>query len=194
MTTNTQDNRGNGNRNAQWNYYDGCTFGAEEVKKLPSVLAIIIPEIANIIFSLDIEEKPESLIPVKVEEKIDFNCVVKYKEILKELGHFLEPIDTYLNLLNEKSPRQKTSFLRRISSIYRDTLFELNIDKENKMDFIRNNSDKIIDAIADKLYNLYIQSANSNKEIYEESIILSIQVILCKLFVDCKILENPLNY
>lgn len=192
-----QDNKWNWNRNAWTNYLENCNIilPEEKVEQLPSILWIVFNDISNIILNYDVSwSLIEYNIPFEIENKIDYNNVKKYKVILEEYGTYLTPVETYLNWMDENTPWRKNKLLKKIRLLYLDILFNLNKGWISNIDFIKkdNNSDLIIDEIKSLIFSKY-NTFNNNNTISQEDLEISIIVILCKAFTECKILENPNN-
>ena len=99
---------------------------ADVAERLPSILAEVLPEIANKILESELGETGDYIIPFEIEEKIEFNNVTKYRELLKELGVYIQPIDQYLAALNTNNPGKKSRFMKKIRTMYIETLARLN--------------------------------------------------------------------
>ena len=156
-------------------------------------MADIFPQVSNIILEYqDWREEESYQISFEIEKKISYNEVYKYKTILEEYWSYIIPVDAYLNLLDTNTPWVRLSFLKNIRKVYLDVLFELNTENEEKISFIKRVKwDSIIEGVLSKIYNAYILSPNRSTTHSKEDIQLAIIVIICKAFIECKILENP---
>jgi|SaaInlV_120m_DNA_4_1040238.scaffolds.fasta_scaffold03719_4 hypothetical protein len=193
----TQDNRWDNNKNALNDFTDNSVntyiIPAEKIKDISSILADIFPQVSNIILEYqDWREEESYQISFEIEKKISYNEVYKYKTILEEYWSYIIPVDAYLNLLDTNTPWVRLSFLKNIRKVYLDVLFELNTENEEKISFIKRVKwDSIIEGVLSKIYNAYILSPNRSTTHSKEDIQLAIIVIICKAFIECKILENP---
>ncbi|MGB8193823.1 MAG: hypothetical protein WCF67_17960 [Chitinophagaceae bacterium] len=140
----------------------------------------------------DILEK--RAIPPEIEEKIQYNNVVRYKEIINssysENGFFL---DSAYEALDFDVPGRKKKFLKYINILYLESLGEYikNNPNNDRISVIRNNSDNIITMVINKLLLRLASNNTLIEHLSIESIEHSIIVIVTHAFVDCKVLENP---
>jgi len=192
-----QDNRWSSNKIAWENFTDNSKntyiLPENKIEILPSILADIFPVLSNIILDYDgIQEEEIYNIPFKIEDKIKHNNIEKYKTYLEDYWSYILPVEEYLNLLDIDTPWRKNNFLKKIRRIYLDILYELNTKREEKIIFIQKvTGDFIIDKVIERLLNTYSNSPNRSKKHSTEDIEISIIVIICKSFIECKILENP---
>ena len=96
--------------------------------------------------------------------------------------------------LEKEKPNSKVRFSRYIKYLYLETLTN-SMEKSkyrvnNKMEFIRRNSDYMMDQINLKLRKNVLISKDI-KDISIEDLEFGLTIVLCKAFIDCKILENP---
>lgn len=132
------------------------------------------------------------------EHKINFNDVKVYAVTLKECISLLSIIEEQIDAIDNEVPNSKERFKRAIKQNYtthkNKLLTEHNLDPTNKtaiIETIKNNSDKLIERIADTLLS------NSEVDLHDhpiEDVRDAINLVICYGFINCKILENPNDY
>lgn len=159
--------------------------------KVQTLLAKIVEELAEI-YSQENDEI-STIIPVfNIEDKILYNNVIKYREIINELCKYWEKCENIFNAIDNTDIGAKRKILGSINFQYKTIVGELmrnNPDKE-KIELIRDNSDNIIDRI---FFVLKSRIESNNKSILAEDIDIGLPIIICYLFMKCKILEEPKN-
>lgn len=190
-----QDIWGKQNRVAGWDYHEENHFhlSDDSIQEIPSLLNDLFPPLSEVILDYQSKNPDEQYnITYDITLKIEHNLIVKYKEILEEYGNYMSPVQLFLDTLDTNSPWNRLLFLKHINGMYRDLIFDEKEEDEEKIDFIKRKKwDYVIDKIRDLIYNDYINSPLKSKTHTKEQIQLAIVVVLCKSFVDCKILENP---
>jgi hypothetical protein len=161
-------------------------------KKLPSYLAKVVFYLEKVLDDTILPNiSPEALYDVEV--KIAYNNVVKYKETIENYGNYGATIDRILEALDNEKPNSKKRFLWNINQIYLLVLGDVKKNyssDENIEKVVNENSDEIIDAVFDKLKYNYLNSF-SEIDIMLEDLEICLIIIVCKSFIDCKILEKP---
>lgn len=135
-------------------------------------------------------------IPPEIEDKISYNNVIAYKEMINtfysENGYY---IDSAYESLDYETPGRKKYFLKYINQVYLSTLGEYQARNVslNKIDVIKANADNIITDVINKLLLKIANNNSAIEHISGESIEYYVMVIVTHAFVDCKVLENPNN-
>jgi len=160
-------------------------------KKLPSYLSQVIFHLDKSI-GVNVEFKYPDRKLYEIEEKIKYNSVKKYKDIISEWGIYGAVIDDIYETLDNEKPNSKEKFLLNINLIYKNILGEyVKLNQSlSKANILENCSDDIIDSVLQKLESNFYKSA-INGNLHVEDIQLCLTVIVCKAFIDCKILEVP---
>ena len=164
-----------------------------------SLIPVLIEELAK--FNDLTEEELEKDYRVNIDdlkeynipEKITYNCVIKYKEIIDEYSQYGAICNEALNILDNNKIGTKTRVLKSINLSYQTSKGEylLRHRDENleEMDRIRECADNIIDdvknTLLERVYN------DTTRLIDEEDIEIGLIRIICYAFVECKILEKP---
>lgn len=160
-------------------------------KKLPSYLSQVIYYLDKSIGTNVNFEYPDKTL-YEIEEKIKYNHVKKYAEIISEWGVYGAIIDDIYNTLDDEKPNSKEKFLLSINLTYKKILGNY-ISKnkgKSKSKILETFSDSIIDDVLSKL-EVDIMKSEVTSELTIEDIQICLTVIVCKAFIDCKILEVP---
>lgn len=142
----------------------------------------------NAISSIDIEEVEEnqSLRIIDPAEKIKYNSIKRNASLIEEYKVYHSKINSLYDELEAQGSIKKEKLLSNIRLIYTKIKGNYVLDSENGIEIIKKNSDDIIDAIINELYSKLEKST-----LFEEDIILGINLIIVDAFVRCKILEEP---
>lgn len=131
--------------------------------------------------------------PFKPEDKLDFNAVIKYKEIFTEYAIYYTMCSNIMEKLDNVKTGTKKKILTHIKTIYMVVKGALLKEKQvaglSDIEIIKQNSDSIIDSIYNEVYNIVVSSSNGH--ISMEEITIGIMCFLCYSFLECKILERP---
>lgn len=185
MLTNNVSNYGTNDGymiGTQNNYYN-------DYIKVPTSLTSLIKKLCKVLEN-DITNSDIELLPFTPEEKISYNNVIQYEEIIKEHAKFYLICDNIMNTLDDYDMGCKDRMLRSIKLQYSLIIGELKRVNPNveKMQLIRENSDDIINKVRDFLRKRLEQGT---EEITQEDIDYGLIIIVCYAFLNCKILENP---
>lgn len=136
-------------------------------------------------------DKPEDngINTPETHEKIAFNSINKYKEIIEDNAMFEKQLNNIYAMI-ENHGNKKIAILKYINDLYK-------IEKSNyigSLEAIKNNSDDIIENIENSLYKHIRDSINIDESLDYEEIIAGIRIVLVDAFMRCKILENPNSY
>jgi len=149
------------------------------IKQIPSqmsVLADIINRLAEINID-DVTAVNDSQTPFTIDAKIQYNSIVKYRDIFNNVKEFYAKLNSLYTELEAAKPGVKSTILLNIQTLY---LHEKHKDLT---------SDTIIDNIFKILYNRVISSQNNQQ--HTEIVENSLYIILLDAFMRCKILEEP---
>lgn len=131
----------------------------------------------------------------KPDEKIEYNCVLKYKDIIRYFSAYYSVCEGYLNAYDDSNMRGKARILNCVYLWYmkaKGTVLLANKDSGKKdIDIIRENSDKLIDMVQNKIFET-VKAANEIDVMYIEDMELGVTCFTCYCFMECKILEKPL--
>jgi hypothetical protein len=185
MTTNKLSNQGTNNGymiGKQINNYS-------EYVRVPTFLTALIKKLCKVLDS-EVNEAKLELLPFTPEEKISYNNVIQYEEIITEYAKFYMICDQILNTLDDYEMGCKDKILKSIKLQYSIIVGELK--KENpsipKLQLIRDNADNIITKVRDFLRE---RLEHGTEEVTQEDIDYGLIIVICYAFLNCKILENP---
>lgn len=159
------------------------------IQKNPSLIADIVnalyPQIGAI------EEDDENLRDFKIDQKIKFNQVIKYKAIFNENALY----QTYLLAIYTEFEKQGefriTLFLRYIRNKYLEIrgAFEKSNAEKSMIEVVQLNADEIIEKMRNEMSDDILKSTNFKGNVESATIVLDI--IIIDAFMRCKILEKP---
>jgi hypothetical protein len=164
-----------------------------ETKRIPSLISKIVQTLGTV--CLDDDEISKSNAPevFRVDEKIEYNAVLRYREIINEYAIYYDLCEQYLDIYDNSNIRGKKRILKCVKLWYLEEKGHL-LDKFRnaglvQMDIIRENSDCIIDAVKKRICDTVIQ--DMNEEYYIEDLEIGVACFTCYCFMKCKILEKP---
>lgn len=162
--------------------------------RIPSLISAVVKSLGEVCSSDDIESIFDSK-EFKPDEKIEYNHVIKYKDIIRYFSAYYSICEGYLNAYDDFNMRGKAKILNCVYSWYmkeRGAILLENKDSgKEDIDIIRQNSDKIIDMVQDKIFET-VKAANEIDIMYIEDMELGVTCFTCYCFMECKILEKPL--
>jgi len=143
--------------------------------------------------------------PYDIENKIDFNDVIKHRERIEGFYLYSSMIDNAYETLNESMPAAKETALKNINSRYLDCQGDLllnnreayklckNTQERNnlKIRLVREFADWIIDCVIEHIINK-CQGSLMAMNYTSEEIECHASFIVYHAFVECKILEKPI--
>lgn len=173
------------------NYFINGDATFDAIQKHPTILAEIINELGNKIFSDDYDD-PNSYDEFDIIEKIKYNNIVKYKEVIEEHKVYQGKLNAIYKELDAEGSSKKLLLLRNIRNLYIKIKGSY-INKSNGHDpisTIQQNSDAIIEEVEKQLL-LEIDRSNNIRENLE-TIKIALLIIIVDAFMRCKILEEPI--
>lgn len=165
----------------------------QKAVKIPSLIATIVKTLGDACFNDD----GQSTIPqeFKPDEKIEYNCVIKYREIINNFATFYNVCEDYLNAYDDSNIRGKAKILNCVHLWYMDVKGDIRLENKNAgksdLEIIRENSDRIIEAVRDRIRST-VENSDLIEKLYIEDIELGVTCFTCFCFMKCKILEKPL--
>jgi len=160
--------------------------------RLPSYLAKVIFFLEKVLDNkIEANTSKNALYDINI--KIKFNNVIKYRQAIESYGNYGATIDKILEVLDNEKPNSRKRFFWNINEIYKFIVGDIKKKYPRNsplMDMITIEADDIMDAVFDKLKSNYLES-KVNNEIMLEDLDICLIIIVCKAFIDCKILENP---
>ncbi|CDT33461.1 conserved hypothetical protein [Vibrio coralliirubri] len=170
-----------------------------EVLSAHKVRSALTPLLEKILYTtdpLDLDLDVEYIFAEKVELKIDYNCLNVYSELIRENSTFLFIVEEAIEAFDNENPNYRKRFLRTIHMKYkeakREVMIENNINTRNEVDVIsciKNNSDILISSVRNKIFD----DSFSNLDFCVESLQMARDMIVCYGFINCKILEVPVE-
>ncbi|MVN92037.1 ABC-three component system protein [Mucilaginibacter aquatilis] len=154
-------------------------------------------EIINILGEqLGVNDSADSLpsSPFSPEDKISYNNVTTYKEIIDEFKVFVGKLSMIYNEYDKQGLNTTANTLLNIKLTYlkiKSKLLKENPSK-NAIDVIRENADGIFLEVENQLFNEIKNSSNITAS--RDVINISLQVIMIDAFMRCKILEEPIKH
>lgn len=164
------------------------------VVRIPSLISAVVKSLGEVCSNDDIESNFDSK-EFKPDEKIEYNCVFKYKDIIKNFSAYYSVCEEYLNAYDDSNMRGKAKILNCVYLWYMKAkgivLLENKDIVKKDIDIIRQNSDRLIDMVQDKIFEI-VKAASGIDAMYIEDMELGVTCFTCYCFMKCKILEKPL--
>ncbi|MEK4209272.1 MULTISPECIES: hypothetical protein [Paenibacillus] len=194
----TITNTGENNGLMTGDVYGGITYiQPENTVSTFSLIPSLIEKLAELanVDDEDMERSyklnPIDLMSYTIEEKIKYNDVIKYKELIREYSLYGSICEQAFNIIDNNNVGIKRKVLRSVSVLYRECkggiLLENRASTQPEMDIIRLNADRILDFVKRDLESRITRNDN----LFVEEIDEALMRIICYAFVECKILEKP---
>ncbi len=166
--------------------YQAKTININNIVRNPSILAKVVNAISKIDFD---DESNFGVLkePPVIDDKIKFNDVKTYLELIKDYGLYGKKLDSIYKTLEQENPGRKSRILRNIADLYKIEKGKLTNDDD--IEIIRSNADLIIENTINELDREAKQSANIDAD--NEDIKAAIFIVVADAFIRCKILEDP---
>ncbi len=189
MSTTNQSISGNNNNLAGRDVNINNNF-IDNIQKKSAIIAKVIAMLSSKMVNNVLETIDASVTPA-IEEKIEYNNLVKYKPFIEKYVSYGGIIESICNGLDVDKPNSKTRMFEYIHSLYLLERGELYLKNAESVDVVKNNSDYIIDHIYLKLRSSLNECLGLDG-IEEEDIHLGVTVLIVLAFIECKILERPI--
>lgn len=164
----------------------------KEPVKIYSMISSVVKTLSSVCVDDENLEYIENLEAFRLEQKMEYNSIIKYKEIIQEHAIYYTHCEDMLNIFDDSNIGSKSKILRCVRNWYLERKGQLILESQNNditdIDVIRMNADSIIDGVIFKMkQNIY----DSNPLISIEEIEIGIICFVCYSFMKCKILEKP---
>ncbi|MGP0584389.1 hypothetical protein, partial [Paenibacillus timonensis] len=124
-----------------------------------------------------------------------YNCVIKYKEIVQEHAIYYSHSEDILNAFDDSNIGSKGKILRCVRNWYLESkgqlLLEYHHSRESQIDLIRKNADFLVENVINKIKQSILDTHDINEASIEE-IEVGVTCFVCYCFMKCKILEKPI--
>lgn len=137
----------------------------------------------------EVLQGPHNAFPI--ENKIRHNNLVSYKAVISELKMFVGKLTAIYDEFDKQSSLKKSNTLINIKLHYihvREQFKKSNPDK-SEIEVIRENADSIFSVVEGRLFQEIKHSANIQES--QDTINISLAIIMIDAFMRCKILEEP---
>lgn len=167
----------------------------QKAVKIPSLIATVVKTLGGVCVQDYSSDNTDNFQEYRPDEKIEYNCVVKYKEIIRNFSVYYSICESHLNVYDDSNISGKAKILNCVYLWYLQAKGE--IVSENKqtgksdIEIVRENSDRIIDMVKIKILDA-VMRAKELDTMYMEDIELGIECFTCFCFMECKILEKPI--
>ena len=148
-----------------------------------------IVEVIKLISAQELNQSDDSISIFKPEEKIEYNEINKYKDIIDEFYPFQGRVNEVYNQIEAQGFKKEIA-LTRIKTLYFEAKNNI-LSNNHSIVNIKNNADALIDEVKKSLWNLWETSHNADSELSIEAIEVSLNIIIVDAFMRCKILEAP---
>ena len=167
----------------------------QKAVKIPSLISNLVKLLGNACIEEEYSASEANTQEFKPDDKIEYNGVIVYREIIKEFSAYYLTCDSYLNAYDDSHIRGKSKILKCVHMWYLhakgQVLSENKESGKNEMDIVRENSDRIIEMVKDQILRV-VQESGEMETTYQEDMELGIACFTCYCFMECKILEKPL--
>ena len=166
----------------------------QKATRMPSLISKIVMRLGDA--CLDDVGGNGSNIPqeFRPDDKIEYNCVKRYKYIIQEFSSYYTICDTYMNSYDDSNIRGKARILKCIHLWYLKAKGEIisqnQAEGKTDIDIIRDNADLIIYMVNKKIQDA-VKESEELDSMQREEMDLGIACFSCYCFMECKILEKP---
>lgn len=173
--------------------YGDIYLTLEKRREIPSLIAAIVKYLGAECVGMD-DDPGKIPKGFKTDEKISYNAVVRYKEIIENFSVYYDLCNTHLNIYDNAHIKGKARILQCVHIWYMEEkgkiLASFKDSKLDNIEIVKQNSDELIDRVKAKIYEAVNHAANS-KELYLEDLEIGVICFTCYCFMECKILEKP---
>lgn len=166
----------------------------QEPRKITSLISVVVNSLGSKCMEVDFTHSPGTLREFKPDEKLEYNCVIKYKYVIKEFSAYYFYCDSILNVYDNSNLGSKARILKCIHMWYLEEKGELLLSlkdiEKTEIEKIQDNADYLIDKVKTRIVDI-VQNADSNESCIEDMEI-GITCFVCYCFMECKILEKPI--
>lgn len=156
----------------------------EKIMRNPSMLMNAVNAIADIDIENNIEQ--EKIHAFDIKSKLNYNNVKRYAPLIQEYKVYHYKINSLYNELERHGSLKKNKILLAIRNYYLKAKGNYVNSTTEEMEPITEHADDIIDNV---LGNLYDKLEGCG--LFEDDIILGVDLIIVDAFMRCKILEEP---
>ncbi len=175
------------------NHEGNINITLQEAVKMPSLISTVVAALGNVCSNMEMPSGNNDYREYKPDDKIEYNCVIKYKETIKYHSAYYSICEKHLNAYDDSNIRGKAKILRCVHEWYMETKGDVLLRNRNsgkaEIDIVRENSDYIIDMVKERIRKCVI---DSHELMLMEDMELGIACFTCFCFMECKILEKPL--
>lgn len=154
-----------------------------------SIINIIIRNIVLADVKID---RTDRSFPAIVATKIDHNMLKNKRRIILQYKSYSSHIEKAYDLVEKNTINGKQTAMSILNDMYCKSLEKYNIDSfEPDITQVRDHADDIIEEVIKQLKKFVYNSANVTQ--FKEQVEVGINVVVAHAFVECCVLENPLN-
>lgn len=165
-----------------------------ETRKIPSLISVVVKSLGNTCMEVDVPNSVNALLEFKPDKKLKHNCVIKYKDIIRDFSMYYLHCDSILNMYDNSNMGSKARILRCVHIWYLEEkgnlLLSLKDLDKTELGKIQDNADYLIDKVKERI--LEIVKNTDFDELCIEDIEIGITCFICYCFMECKILEKPI--
>lgn len=161
---------------------------SRSLTKRPSLLAALIQQIAALEFGIEPPRQP--IRPPKIDEKIEYNGLVKFRPIIEAHSVYASELSAIYDEFYRVGDSTPQKVLRAVNGVYllkKGALLRGDLSIEN----VRSHADELIEGVQDELLERLELSPNMDSELPFEDVDFALSIILVDAFIRCKILEAP---
>ncbi len=155
------------------------------LNKNPSMLKNTIVALATIDLTKYQDAQPLNVIDPS--DKIEFNSLKRNATVIREYSAYHTKLNALYTELEGQGSIAKEKLLRVIKLTYDSVKSSYIKDTKSWQKIVRLNSDAIYDDVYNRLYEK-LEAA----KVWDEDVVLGLNIIMVDAFIRCKILEEPL--
>ena len=84
----------------------------QQAVKMPSLISTVVVALGNVCSSMEMPSGNNDYCEYKPDDKIEYNCVIKYKDIIKYYSAYHSTCEKHLNAYDDSNIRGKAKILR----------------------------------------------------------------------------------
>lgn len=158
------------------------------LQKYPTIIADVINALSS---QIEINDEDDDPLDFNIQQKIDYNKVVKYKSLIQENAVYEGQLSRVYDEFEKQGSFKKNLFLKYIRNKYLSVRgkFEKENSGEKMIEVVQKNADAIIESVKNEIHTDALSSDNLKSKLEVAKTVMDI--IIVDAFMRCKILENP---
>ena len=169
-----------------------CTL--QHVVKIPSLISTVVKTLGTLCLEDPLSLSGQSLEGFKPDEKIEYNHVLRYRDIIKEFAAYYWTCDNHLNVYDDSHIRGKAKILNCVHLWYLEAKGNVLAQNENSgkadIEIVREHSDELIDIVKKSIVDV-VKNSLEFESMHIEDLEIGVACFTCYCFMECRVLEKP---